>query len=66
MSSAQNIMSETDNVFGLKISNGKHEGLNNKIRTMTRRSYGFHSPEATLALSMLACGPVTTRLLYQK
>ena len=48
------------------ISNGKHEGLNNKIRTMTRRSYGFHSPEATLALIMLACGPVTTRLPYQK
>ena len=49
-----------------KISNGKHEGLNNKIRTMTRRSYGFHSPEATLALIMLACGPVTTRLPYHK
>lgn len=49
-----------------KISNGKHEGLNNKIRTMTRRSYGFHSPEAVLALIMLACGPVTVRLPYQK
>lgn len=49
-----------------KLSNGKHEGLNNKIRTMTRRSYGFHSPEAALALIMLACGPVTTRLPYQK
>lgn len=48
------------------ISNGKHEGLNNKIRTMTRRSYGFHSPEAALALIMLACGPVTVRLPYQK
>ena len=48
------------------LSNGKHEGLNNKIRTMTRRSYGFHTPEATLALIMLACGPVTTKLPYQK
>ncbi|MBB2997456.1 transposase [Paeniglutamicibacter cryotolerans] len=48
------------------LSNGKHEGLNNKIRTMTRRSYGFHSPEAALALIMLACGPVEVRLPYQK
>ncbi len=48
------------------LSNGKHEGLNNKIRTMTRRSYGFHSAEATLALIMLACGPITTKLPYHK
>lgn len=48
------------------LSNGKHEGLNNKIRTMTRRTYGLHSPEATLALIMLACGPITTKLPYQK
>ncbi|MBB2997043.1 ISL3 family transposase [Paeniglutamicibacter cryotolerans] len=48
------------------LSNGKHEGLNNKIRTMTRRSYGFHSPEAALALIMLACGPVEVRIPYQK
>ena len=31
-----------------KLSNGRHEGLNNKIRTMTRRAYGFHTPEAAL------------------
>ncbi|MBB2997594.1 ISL3 family transposase [Paeniglutamicibacter cryotolerans] len=48
------------------LSNGKHEGLNNKIRTMTRRSYGFHSPEAALALIMLACGPVEVRLPYKR
>lgn len=49
-----------------KLSNGRHEGLNNKIRTMTRRSYGFHTPEAALALIMLACGPVEIKLPYQK
>lgn len=48
------------------LSNGRHEGLNNKIRTMTRRSYGFHTPEAALALVMLACGPIEVRLPYQK
>ncbi|MEC5182529.1 transposase, partial [Arthrobacter sp. CG_A4] len=39
---------------------------NNKIRTMTRRSYGFHTPEAALALIMLACGPVSIKLPYQR
>ena len=47
-----------------KLSNGRHEGLNNKIRTMTRRAYGFHSPEAALALIMLTCGPTTLTLPY--
>ena len=27
-----------------RLSNGRHEGLNNKIRTMTRRAYGFPEP----------------------
>ena len=31
-------------------SNGRHEGHNNKIRTMTRRAYGFHSPEGAPVL----------------
>src|SRR5665647_713445 len=47
-----------------RLSNGRHEGLNNKIRTMTRRAYGFHSPDAALALVMLTCGPTTLTLPY--
>ena len=39
-------------------SNGRHEGLNTKVRLLIRRAYGFHSAEAALALVMLACGPV--------
>ncbi len=46
------------------LANGRHEGLNNKARTMTRRAYGFHTPQAALALIMLACGPVTLELPY--
>ena len=46
------------------MSNGRHEGLNNKIRTMMNRAYGFHSAEAALALIMLACGPITLDLPY--
>jgi hypothetical protein len=48
------------------LSNGRHEGLNNKIRTMIRRSYGFHTPEAALALIMLACGPLEIKLPYHR
>ena len=46
------------------LSNGRHEGLNNKIRTMINRAYGFHSAEAALALIMLACRPVKLELPY--
>lgn len=66
---AATIRSHTDGIYAAvtrKLSNGRHEGLNNKIRTMTRRSYGFHTPEAALALIMLACGPVEIKLPYQK
>lgn len=46
------------------LSNGRHEGLNNKVRLIIRRAYGFHSAEAALAIIMLACGPVTLELPY--
>lgn len=44
------------------LSNGRHEGLNTKVRLIIRRSYGFHSAQAALALVMLACGPVKLEL----
>ncbi|WP_199921651.1 ISL3 family transposase [Intrasporangium calvum] len=65
---AATIRKHTDGIAAAidrKLSNGRHEGLNNKIRTMTRRAYGFHSPEAALALIMLTCGPTTLKLPYQ-
>ncbi len=46
------------------LSNGRHEGLNTKVRLLIRRAYGFHSAEAALALVLLACGPVTLELRY--
>jgi transposase len=33
-------------------------GLNNKIRVITRRAYGFHSPDALLARIFLSCGGI--------
>lgn len=46
------------------LSNGRHEGLNNKIRLIIRRAYGFHSADAAIALVMLTCGPVNLELPY--
>jgi transposase len=37
------------------LSNGRLEGLNNKIRLLSHRAYGFHSAEALLALVYLCC-----------
>lgn len=42
----------------LGINQGRTEALNNKVRLITRRAYGFHSAEAALALVMLSCGPI--------
>ncbi|MGH3721285.1 MAG: ISL3 family transposase [Pseudonocardiaceae bacterium] len=46
------------------LSNGRQEGLNNKVRLIIRRAYGFHSAQAALATVMLVCGPVNLQLPY--
>lgn len=38
------------------LSNGRTESLNTKIRLITRIAFGFKSPEALIALSMLSLG----------
>jgi transposase len=43
----------------LGITQGRTEALNNKVRLITRRAYGFHSAKAALALVLLTCGPIT-------
>jgi transposase len=43
----------------LGINQGRTEALNNKVRLITRRAYGFHSAKAALALVMLTCGPIS-------
>lgn len=53
-----------DAAIDRNLSNGRHEGLNNKVRLLVRRAYGFHSAQAALALILLACGPVTLALPY--
>jgi transposase len=50
----------------LQINNGRAEGLNNHVRLIIRRAYGFHSPKAALALVMLSCGPIELHLPHQR
>jgi transposase len=49
----------------LGINQGRTEALNNKVRLITRRAYGFHSAKAALALVLLACGPITLHLPHE-
>lgn len=49
----------------LKLSNARAEALNNKVKLIVRRAYGFHSAEAALALVHLTCGPVTLTLPHE-
>ena len=59
---AQTIRKHRDGILHairLGINQGRTEALNNKVRLITRRAYGFHSANAALALVMLTCGPIT-------
>ena len=38
------------------LSNARSEATNTHLRVLTRRSYGFHSPEALIAMAMLTRG----------
>jgi transposase len=50
----------------LGLSNGRVEGLNNRVRLITRRGFGFHSAKAVAALVMLSCGPIELTLPHEK
>src|SRR5207344_2254198 len=50
----------------LKLSNARAEAMNNRVKLIVRRSYGFHSAEAALALVHLTCGPVTLTLPHEQ
>jgi transposase len=45
----------------LRLNNGRSEGMNGKIRTITRRSYGFHSASNLIALIFLCCSGISLR-----
>jgi len=41
-----------------RLNNGRVEGLNGKARTITRRSFGFHSAESLISMIFLCCGGI--------
>ena len=43
-----------------RLNNGRVEGINGKIRTITRRAYGFHSAMGLIAMIFLCCGGIHT------
>jgi transposase len=47
------------------LSNGRTEGLNGKIRTITRRSFGFHSASSLIALIFLCCSGITLQPVHR-
>jgi transposase len=46
----------------LGLSNGRLEGLNSKIRLISHRSFGFHSPDPLIALVYLCCSGLIIEL----
>ena len=44
-----------------RLTNGIVEGLNNKLRVITHRAYGFHSASALIAMIMLCCTNISIR-----
>lgn len=50
----------------LGVNNGRAEGLNNHVRLIIRRAYGFHSATAALGLVMLSCGPIELLLPHER
>jgi transposase len=50
------------NVLAHRLSNARLEALNTRIRLIARRAFGFHSPDALIALAMLSLGGFTPAL----
>ena len=46
----------------LGLSSARVEAINTHLRLIARRAYGFHSPDAMIALAMLRCGSVRPSL----
>lgn len=58
---ARTISAHLDGIVGYvatRLSNAAVEGTNGKIRTITRRSYGFHSATSLIAMIFLCCSGI--------
>jgi transposase len=50
------------NTLDHELSNARSEATNTHLRVLTRRSYGFHSAEALIAMAMLTRGGLCPNL----
>lgn len=48
------------------LSNGRSEGMNGKVRTITRRSFGLHSPWSLIGLVMLCCSGIMLAPVFRR
>jgi len=42
-----------------RLTNGVVEGINNRLRAIARRAFGFHSPKPLIAMLFLCCGGIS-------
>jgi len=49
-----------------QISNGRLEGMNNRIRLLSHRSFGLHSAESLISLAYLCCGGIELQSIHGK
>ena len=54
------------NTLRHNLSNALSEATNTHIRALTKRAYGYHSPEALIAMAMLTRGGLTLALPGRK
>lgn len=47
------------------LNNGRTEGLNGKIRVITRRAYGFHNAKALIGLIFLCCSGLVLHPVFK-
>lgn len=47
------------------LNNGRIEGLNGKIRTITRRAYGFHNARSLIGFIMLCCTGIVLHPVFK-
>ncbi len=58
---ARTIRKHKDDVLAYvdeRYTNGVVEGLNNRLRSVARRAFGYHTPEALIAMLFLVCGGI--------
>jgi len=49
----------------LRLSNGRLEALNSKVRLLSHRAYGFHSAGALIAMIYLCCSGIQIALPHR-